>query len=88
MNNISNLRINNEFIRRNSDFSFFDPSSFQLLKMNADAFELLDLIDQGSISEIDIEDPDINAFLKTCLENKVLLNQKPNEERSAHEKES
>ena len=81
MDSISELKINTEFIRRNSDFSFFDPNNFQLLKMNADAFELLDLIDQGSISEIDLEDPDIQAFLKICLENKVLLNHQPNEER-------
>lgn len=75
MGNISNLKINTEFIRRNSDFSFFDPTNFQLLKMNADAFELLDLIDQGSISEINTEDPETQTFLQICLENKVLIEQ-------------
>ncbi len=86
MENLSDLKINAQLIRRNTDFSFFDPNRFQLLKMNADAFELLDLIDQGSLSGVDTEDADIRSFVKTCIEINVLVTKQPNEERRAYEK--
>lgn len=68
-----NLIINDNLIKRNSDFCFFDAVNFKLYKLNEDGFAILNAIVNQEFQQLDLEDEQIICFIKSCLENKILI---------------